>query len=80
MKPADIFGLIVRTIGLALLLYGFWYLMSAAIYLISPSPEYPAGALQGYLTSGVSILVVSLIFLKGAPFLTRFAYPQRTSD
>jgi hypothetical protein len=35
MKAADIFGLIIRVVGLFLTLWGIWYLLAALYYLPS---------------------------------------------
>jgi hypothetical protein len=73
MKPAEIFGIIVRTIGLLMIVPAT---LSGAYGLL--------GALMGGPTVTIAIFVLSfplvavgLWMLRGAPSLVEFAYPSR---
>lgn len=66
MKPEDIFGLVVRFVGLI----GIVYSLTIAFLFV--------GTGMPLLTTVKFIVaaIVSLWLLRGAPQLVRFAYPQ----
>ena len=75
MTPRECFGIAVRTIGILVLFASVMYLYSAsAVLLVHGMPHtYP---LVSYLGACAVAFVVGLYFLRGAPHLVRFAYPQ----
>ena len=74
MTPSKIFGIIVRTFGLSLLIYAIWYLVYG-IATIAGLPEDQPGYMIGYFLTGGVYLIIGLYLLRGAPFLIKFAYP-----
>jgi hypothetical protein len=73
MSPAKVFGIIVRTVGLFLLVYAIWYIIYgvAAVLGLQTPPNYKIG----YFLSGFVFLAISLYFLRGAQALLKFCYP-----
>jgi hypothetical protein len=73
MHPADIFGIVVRSIGLILGLYGLWYGLFAiglAAGVITKS-ENPTGA---YILTGIFFLLVGGAMLLGANVIVGAVY------
>src|ERR1039458_7249157 len=75
MKAKEIFGLILRVVGLFGLLYGCFYLLSCLYFLTGVPAREGFGARQ-YFVAGVIYVLAGLYFLRGAPHLLRFAYGQ----
>jgi hypothetical protein len=71
MKPSDIFGIVVRTVGLVIALVGLWTVGWAILNLVGGGPGTVA-----LLVSGVPELLVGLWLIRGAEPLVRFAFPQ----
>ena len=78
MKAKEIFGLILRVVGLFGLLYGGFYLLSC-LYILIGSPEREGFGFRQYFLAGVVYVLVGLYFLRGAPHLFRIAYGQDDS-
>ena len=76
MTASDIFGIVVRTFGLSLLIYAIWYLVYG-IATIAGLPEGAPGYLVGYFLTGSVYLIIGLYLLRGAPLLMKFAYPSK---
>jgi hypothetical protein len=72
MKPSDIFGIVVRTVGLIMLLAGLWTIGYALLILLGGGP----GGTAGLLITGVPELLVGLWLLRGAKPLVQFAFPE----
>lgn len=73
MTPRDVFGIIVRTVGLGFVAYSFEYLQAPLGMAL-----YPAAAdasLSTYMVYGVIYFLIGAYLLRGAPHLVRFAYP-----
>ena len=66
MKPQELFGLLVRLVGLVLILYGLRYLTVLA------TAQRP---LVGLLLYVVLVFVIGAYFLRGAPRLLGWCYP-----
>jgi hypothetical protein len=69
MKPSDVFGIIVRTVGLVMTLTGLGMVGRVALELVGGGPDGPAG-----LFIGVPELLIGLWLLRRAESLVRFAY------
>lgn len=76
MRPVQVFGVVMRTFGLALLIYSLWYLLYG-VATVFGLPEFRAGFKVGYFLSGSLFLVVSIYLLRGAPHLMKFCYPEK---
>ncbi len=79
MKACDIFGIILRTLAVIILLYGLWCLMFAittAWVLRENSPS----EMTTYLTSGIPLPIIGLLLLRYARQIVRFAYPRDQDD
>ena len=75
MTPRDIFGLVIRLIGLALFVLGLSYLYSPIAMVFRPSStDYP---MSEYILFGVICVLVGAYFVRGAPHILRFAYPEK---
>ena len=74
MKAKDIFGLVIRVLGVGGVLWGCSYLVSVVYYLMGVHPE--GYTLYHYLVAGVVTLAFGFYFLRGAPHIVRFAYPD----
>jgi hypothetical protein len=66
MKPHEIFALVVRIVGLLSLVY---ILASATVFIL-------LGLQWAFVIKTLVWIAVSLWFLRGAPQLVRFAYPD----
>ncbi len=75
MKAKEIFGLIVRVVGLFSLLYGGFYLLSC-LYILAGSPVREGFGIRQYFLAGVAYVLAGLYLVRGAPHLLRFAYGQ----
>jgi hypothetical protein len=78
VKPKQIFGIVVRSIGVLLLILGALYVLSGVVVLISPNFKPNLSPAWHYFFIG--IVGISLYFLRGATHLVRFAYPGENSD
>jgi hypothetical protein len=76
MKVADMFAVIVRTIGLIVLLASGAVLFYAFLNLILGGPM----SVVGLLILGVPPFLVGLWMLRGAPPLIAFAFPESRRD
>ena len=78
MKPKDIFGIIVRVIGLVLLIYAIWFLIYGFATIMGYS-EVNVGYKVSYFISGTTFLLLSLYLLRGAPLLVKYSYPEKAN-
>ena len=72
MKPADIFAIVIRTVGLIVSLVASATLLFALLNLLLGGP---ANAV-GMIIVGVPILLAGLWLLRGAPPLLAYAFPK----
>jgi len=73
MKPSDLFGVVVRTIGLIIIvLAALWQVFRA----IASLDDWGSGNVVGMLVYGIPALLVGLWFLRGAKALISFAFPE----
>lgn len=74
MKPSDLFGVVVRAMGLILVLTALWKLLGAVVNLVGGGP----GNVLAMVVSGVPALLVGLWLLRGAKALVSFAFPEES--
>ena len=89
MKPPQVFGVIVRSIGLYLMIWGLWNLASLMVeslaLVAAVFNDEPMDLLTKlyYLISGLGALLLGLILLARADAISRWAYrhdpPEPTS-
>ncbi len=72
MKPSDVFGIVVRTVGLLITLTALWSIGWALLSLAGGGP----GNAAGLLIFGIPELLIGLWLLRGAKPLVRFAFPE----
>jgi hypothetical protein len=74
MKPKDIFGIVIRTVGLYALALG------VPMVVISLSAVVTLRSFETFqvttILSGVLYLIIGFYFLRGAPWIVRYAYPH----
>ena len=86
MKIKDIFGLIIRVWGLYLLrpglmyFYDYWYWCQTRDINAQPSTGVRPYSGTFYIVFGIIYLVVAIYFLRGAPKLVEFSYPEAPSQ
>ncbi len=74
MKPSDVFGIVVRVLGLTLTVYSLWSLVTnIAISLSVPGVD---GITVWFVVTAIVGVAVGIYFLRGAPRLLRFSYPH----
>jgi hypothetical protein len=72
MRPPEMFGVVVRTIGLLLVLSGAWGLLLGTLVVVLGGPN-----ANVVLFSGIPMLLTGLWLLgRGADALVEFAYPD----
>ncbi|MGB7480794.1 MAG: hypothetical protein WA924_10730 [Burkholderiaceae bacterium] len=79
MQAVQVFGIIVRAAGLAMLVYALWNLAFGVVAVLGWPPR-RTGLEYGYFLTGGIFLVLALYFLRGAPQLLRFCYPNGRRD
>ncbi len=72
MTASDLFGVIVRTIGLLMLLAALWQIAWALLNLVGGGP----GNAVALLLGGVPTLLLGWWFLRGARRLVSYAYAE----
>ena len=76
MTGKDLFGVVIRVAGLILIMYALWNLWFALFQLGGVAGPKDIG-LTWYFAFGVPALLLGLYFLRGAPHILRFSYPER---
>ena len=79
MNPRNIFGFVIRLVGLYLTLMGLWYLAYAAGQVCGAAQDTPH-EMVGYFVAGVPSLLLGLVFLRFARQIVRFTYPGNRDD
>ncbi len=73
------FGVVVRTVGFIILLYGAWYFVHGCLLTRVPVDQrqviadYTFGTATAYLIAGV-------LLMRFADFIVRFAYPETPAE
>ena len=78
MNPQEIFGLIVRLLGLFVLFYSGWYLLFGICQLVGFEKD--RTDMDTYLFMGFIAMIIAIYLLRGAPHLVRFSYPPTGDD
>ena len=73
MKPADVFAIVVRTIGLLVCLFAGAILYWGAVNSVLGGPT----DVIGLAIAGGPMLGVGLWLLRGVPSIVAFAFPKR---
>ena len=76
MKPHDIFGVIVRTIGLLLMLSGSYAGFRLLLLLTSPPISNPPYGRAELLPGVVATIAVGIFCYMWADVVVRIAYPE----
>ena len=82
MKSRDIFGVIVRTIGLCLLLFSLWYLIFALAVCLQIVPIYYGDEhyFANFVFPGIPSFIIALLLLRYARHVVGFCYPKDKDD
>ncbi|MGW8255939.1 MAG: hypothetical protein ACWGMZ_00485 [Thermoguttaceae bacterium] len=72
MKPADLFGVVIRSLGLLFLMWGLWSLFLAFLQLLLGGP----GNVLSMTIGSIPALFVGIWFLSGAKSLVYLAYQE----
>ena len=80
MKPQDLFGVILRTFGLWLVIWGSWNTLAGLKYLATTITAAIAGVRShydplSYFVYGLPALLAGISFLTFADAFVRFTYP-----
>ena len=74
MKPSEVFGIVVRTVGLLMTLIAAAQILVGTLHLVLGGPMNPISL----LVFAIPALLVGLWFLRGAESLVRFAFPAES--
>jgi len=75
MNSRDVFGIIIRTFGLCLVLYAVWFFFSATVIHFNLTKAGETEAFE-FFAVGTLFLGVGLYLLRGAPEIMGFSYPE----
>jgi hypothetical protein len=76
MKPSDVFGIVVRTIGVFVLLWGCWHLIYGIAEAIGIVAEEQRGEMIAYLITGIGSALMAVVLMRCASWFVRFSYPK----
>jgi hypothetical protein len=82
MKPSEVFGVVVRGIGLCLVLCGLYWLLNGAmdtVYFTLSSLgviEQQDTYAVSYFVDGIPTTLLGIFLLRKAGLIVRFAYPE----
>jgi len=81
MKPADIFGLVIRTLGFLLIIYGLWYILYGVGSMPSALLGHDDDTRSGFLDSplgdiawGIPIVAFGSLCFFCADWIVRLSY------
>lgn len=81
MKARDLFGVIVRTIGLCAVLYSLWNLAFGVIAVFGLlGGSWAATRVVAYFTFGVPALIIGILLMLLARPIVRICYPDNKDD
>ena len=75
MKGQELFGVVVRSAGLYLVISGAWYLIYGFLHSAGTLVETQLGEDKLYFASGIPFLLGGCLMLRGADWFVRFSYP-----
>ncbi len=76
MKPAELFGVVVRSVGLVLVLWALWLLFWALLNIIGGGSE---NVLEMLLNAFLAVFM-GVWFLGGAPIIVNWTYPKEPME
>ena len=79
MSPQQLFGVIVRALGLIGCVLSLFYGISAAVAFFSPTYRPGISPWWHYVLSAVVLLVLGLFMLRKGDHIAAFAYGKKTS-
>ena len=74
MEAADTFGVVVRTLGLLILLYGSWCAVYGLNALLGLANTKTPNEWKDYLPTGAVLALIGFALLAGAKAVVEFAY------
>lgn len=77
MKPAESFGVVVRSIGLVGLIVAAFYAISAGVALVWPAYRAGISPWWHYVIACLVFSTSGSVLLRKADWIVNFAYPQR---
>ena len=80
MKPSDLFGVVVRTLGLLLAVYGVWFLVYGVAQSLRVIAEVPEAETEAYFLSGLSAVAIGGVLMRCAHWFVQFSYPNSGVD
>ena len=80
MKAKDIFGIIVRTVGLGIFLYSIWNLGFGMVTVLGFFGGSQPGAATAYFTFGVPAAIVGILLMVLGRQIVRLCYPNNKDD
>ena len=81
MKARDLFGVLIRVLGMILVLYAIWNLSFAVAFSISLLHGTSHDSdMSAYYIFGVPALVVGIGLLRFGRQIVRFSYPTNKDD
>ena len=75
MEGFEAFGVVVRTIGLLIMLYGVWFIWFAAAVSFGKATPHADTEGKDYWTSGIAFVLVGSVLLMQADKVVKIAYP-----
>jgi hypothetical protein len=82
MKPSDIFGVVVRTFGFVIIIWGCWNALAGLVIALEPTaqthrpPEDQYSALS-YLGTGIPAIVFGAVCFFCADWIVRLTYREK---
>ena len=81
MKARDIFGLLVRFLGIGVLLWALWYLAFALAFAVRALHDTGHESdMCVYFTTAIPGLIIGLVLLRFGRQIVRFSYPSNKED
>jgi hypothetical protein len=80
MRPSQVFGVVVRVLGLLAFLVSLFYAVSMVVVLVDPHYRPNLSPWWHYVIAGVTWLVVAWLLLRRADRVVAFAYRRSKSD
>lgn len=75
MKASEMFGLIVRILGICVLVWSTWCLVSGLVLAAGIGAEETPGDHVYFVITGCLGIIFALVLIGGAGRIVRFSYP-----